>query len=87
MVWAPDSSRLKHRLWRIAKHIALAFGLVSLLLTIVFAVSPVGFRNLVFTPGRELSYFVTELDLFSNWGQITKIETSVPQVIHIPGDN
>ena len=66
--------------------LGLLFGFVCLLLAVVFVTSPVGFRKHVFRPARELSYFATELDYFSNRDRINKIETSAPQIIHIPGD-
>jgi hypothetical protein len=80
-----EPRKLTKRFWLVSRIFGFLFGFVLLLLAFVFVVDPVSFRKHVFTPVREISFFANELDLFSIWNQIKKIESSGPQIVHIPG--
>lgn len=50
----------------------------------LFLVNPVAFRTIVFQPIREISFFIRELDVLSDWRSIEKIVVVEPETVAIP---
>jgi len=79
---AADSIRGK--LGKLALIIVAISAIIAGSLYAFFLVNPVAFRTVVFQPVREISFFIRELDVLSDWGDIEKVVVPEPETVTIP---